>query len=284
MAEAVGRSPRTAIRELDGSGKDPANGYLRHRLGRAVNEQIDYDRVSANYDAGRAFPEAWLREWREAVAPYLSGLKAPVLDLGSGTGIWALLLAEWFEVEVIGAEPSSGMRAEANRKRSHPRVEYVAGTAEALPLADGVCAATWISTVVHYFADARVAAREVRRVTKPNGPVLIRSAFSGRHDGVPWMRFFPSARALADRRHPRLEATLEAFSAAGLGMESLTRVSQIAATNLGEYAGRIATRTDSTLALISDEEFERGLADLRKAALHEPSAPVRTTLDLLILR
>jgi hypothetical protein len=61
-------------------------------------------------------------------------------------------------------------------------------------------------------------------------------------------------------------------------------VSQISATNLGEYVERIATRTDSTLALIDDEEFERGLADLRRAALSEPPAPVRTTLDLLILR
>jgi ubiquinone/menaquinone biosynthesis C-methylase UbiE len=249
-----------------------------------VNERIDYDRLSATYDAGRAFPQDWLQGWREAADPYLSELKGAVLDLGSGTGIWSLLLAEWFDVEVIGVEPSSGMRAEALRKRSHPRVKYVGGRAEDLPLTDGVCAATWISTVVHYFTNAQVAAREVRRVMKPNGPVLIRSAFSGRHDGVPWMRFFPSARALADRRHPRLEATLDAFSAGGFGMESLTPVSQVTASNLDEYGRRVATRTDSTLALISDEEFERGLADLRRAARDAPPAPVRTTLDLLVLR
>ncbi len=249
-----------------------------------MNERIDYDRLSATYDVGRAFPEVWLQGWREAAAPYLSELKGPVLDLGSGTGIWSLLLAEWFDVEVIGVEPSAGMRAEALRKRSHPRVSYIAGKAEDLPLSDRVCAATWISTVVHYFTEPQVAAREVRRVVKPNGPVLIRSAFSGRHDGVPWMRFFPSARTLADRRHPRLEGTLDAFSAGGFGMERLTRVSQVTASDLGEYVRRIATRTDSTLALISDEEFERGLADLRQAARNAPPAPVRTTLDFLVLR
>jgi SAM-dependent methyltransferase len=249
-----------------------------------VNQRIDYDRLSATYDEGRAFPEAWLRGWREATAPYLADLTDPVLDLGSGTGIWALLLARWFDVEVVGIEPSSGMRAEALRKRSHARVKYLAGRAEDLPMADRVCAAVWISTVVHYFTNARVAAGEVRRVLKPNGPVLIRSAFSGRHEGVPWMRFFPSARSLADRRHPSLEATLDAFSAAGFAMESLTSVSQVTASSLDDYARRVATRTDSTLALISDEEFECGLADLKYAARHEPPAPVLTTLDLLVLR
>jgi hypothetical protein len=67
-------------------------------------------------------------------------------------------------------------------------------------------------------------------------------------------------------------------------MESLTPVSQVTASNLDEYGRRVATRTDSTLALISDEEFERGLADLRRAARDAPTAPVRTTLDLLVLR
>src|SRR5919112_320015 len=82
-----------------------------------VNQRIDYDRLSATYDDGRAFPEAWLQEWREATAPYLGDVTGPILDLGSGTGIWALLLAKWFGVEVVGVEPSSGMRAEAVYKR-----------------------------------------------------------------------------------------------------------------------------------------------------------------------
>jgi hypothetical protein len=50
----------------------------------------------------------------------------------------------------------------------------------------------------------------------------------------------------------------------------------VTASNLDEYG--------PTLALISDEEFERGLADLRRAARDAPPAPVRTTLDLLVLR
>jgi ubiquinone/menaquinone biosynthesis C-methylase UbiE len=211
-------------------------------------------------------------------------LPGPVLDLGSGTGIWSLLLAEWFNVEVVGIEPSSGMRGEAIRKRSHPRVRYIAGEAEHLPLKDGACAAVWISTVVHHVPDLQAGAREVRRILQPGGPVLIRSPFSGRHQGILWTYFFPSALQIAERRHPSVEATVKAFSVAGFDKKSLQGVSEITASNLKEYADRIETRADSSLKLISDEEFGRGLGELRKSAENESSTPVTTVLDLLVLR
>ncbi len=199
-------------------------------------------------------------------------------------GMWSHLFAEWFDVAVVGVEPSSGMRRQALRKRSHSRVKYVGGEAEHLPLKDGACAAVWISMVVHHIPDLEAGAREIRRVLRPGGPVLIRNAFSGRHQDILWTRFFPSALQLAERRHPSVEATAETFSPAGFEKESLQRVTEVSSSNLREYAKRIETRADSTLALISDEEFQRGLGELRRAAESAPPSPVGAVLDLLVLR
>jgi SAM-dependent methyltransferase len=249
-----------------------------------VAKRTDYDRMSAVYDAGRAFPPEWLERWRVAVDPYLSVARGPVIDLGCGTGIWSLLFAQWFDVDVFGVEPSAGMRGEAVIKRSHPRVSYLGGEGERLPLKDGSGAVVWMSTVVHHLWDIEAAAHEVRRVLKPGAPVLIRNAFSGRHGGIMWTRYFPSALRLAEVRHPSAEATVEAFSAAGFREERLEPVVEVSASNFDEYVARVATRADSTLTMISDAEFERGLGAMREAAQLLPSGPVSTTLDLLVLR
>src|SRR5438034_1390159 len=68
--------------------------------------RIDYDgRIATVYDRGRAVPLDGLAAWRAALAHYLppeSGL--PMLDLGAGTGLFAVALAEWFGVDVIAVE------------------------------------------------------------------------------------------------------------------------------------------------------------------------------------
>ncbi|HKO24427.1 MAG TPA: methyltransferase domain-containing protein, partial [Chloroflexota bacterium] len=88
-----------------------------------------YDgRMATVYDRGRAISLDGLTTWRAALSRYLppkSGL--PVLDLGAGTGLFAVALAEWFGVDVIAVEPAAAMRSEALRMRSHPRVTYLAG-------------------------------------------------------------------------------------------------------------------------------------------------------------
>lgn len=80
------------------------------------------------------------------------------------------------------------------------------------------------------------------------------------------------------------EATVEAFSIAGFEKESVTSVAETAAPNLHAFYERVRSRADSSLTLISDEEFDRGLAALRRAAEEEPPAPVISRLDLLVLR
>src|ERR687885_1633795 len=103
--------------------------------------RIDYDgRIATVYDRGRAVPLDGLTARRAALARYLppeSGL--PVLDLGAGTGLFAVALAEWFGVDVLAVEPAAAMRREALQKRRHPRVTYLAGNAEAIPLGAGQC-------------------------------------------------------------------------------------------------------------------------------------------------
>jgi ubiquinone/menaquinone biosynthesis C-methylase UbiE len=115
----------------------------------------------------------------------------PLLDVGSGTGIWSHAFVRWFGSRIVGIEPSSGMRAQAAAKRSHPKTAYVGGRVDAVPVAGQCCGAAWLSTVIHHFADLPAAAVELRRVLRPGAPVLIREGFTGAPTGSRGWGTFP---------------------------------------------------------------------------------------------
>jgi ubiquinone/menaquinone biosynthesis C-methylase UbiE len=253
-------------------------------MGRQVSGRIDYDRMASSYDRGRALSPAAAEEWRLALSDYLSPPEGPLLDLGSGTGVWSVLLADWFDIDVVAIEPSEGMRRQAVDSRRHHRVRCAGGVAERIPIKDRSCNHAWLSTVIYHISDLTRCAREIRRVLKPGGRVFIRNAFSGRTEHIMWTRFFPSAHRLADATLPAVEATAEAFSVAGYEKESLASVAEISAPNLRAYYEKVQSRADSFLTQISDEEFERGLTLLAMAVEEEQPDPVVSRLDLLVLR
>ncbi len=246
--------------------------------------RVDFDRMARSYDQARAVPLDGLDAWRRALSRYLpprSGL--PVLDLGSGTGQFAEALVRWFGVQVIGIEPSAGMRAEAERRRALPEIRYLAGEAERIPLAELSCGAAWLSTVIHHLSDLRACARELRRVLAPGAPVLIRNAFPGRLEQLTVLRFFPEAKRVAET-FPTLCETIEAFEASGFSFELLESLPQVTASSLSELRQRVLARADTTLAALTDHEFRRGLEAIDKAVAAEvASGPVVDHLDLLVV-
>jgi ubiquinone/menaquinone biosynthesis C-methylase UbiE len=246
----------------------------------------DYEAMAARYDAGREIPLESLIGWRDALKPYLSPApRRPVLDLGSGTGLWSVALAGWFGVRVVAVEPSQAMLHEATTKRRRQQIAYVRGVGERIPLRDQSCAVAWLSTVVHHIRDLPGCAGELRRVLVPGSPVLVRNAFPGRSDDILWPRFFPQAAEIAANIWPRLDLVTDSFASAGFQPESVQQVPQVSARSLREYVDRIRTRADSTLQLLDDDEFDRGVAELERAAAAQTTPhPVVDRLDLVVFR
>jgi ubiquinone/menaquinone biosynthesis C-methylase UbiE len=247
--------------------------------------RVDYDRMAADYVAGRALPPDGLEPWRVAIGPWLPDGGAPVLDVGAGTGQFAAAIAGWFGVRVVAVEPSAGMRGQAAVAHPHPAVALLGGRAERLPLRDRCCAWAWVSTVVHHLDDLPAAARELRRVLRPGGPVLLRQAFPDRLDEVTlYRRWFPGAARIAATL-PTVEQVADAFAVAGFRVQARASVTQVSAASLAAYRDKVRLRADTGLRLLPDEEFAAGLAALDRAAAAETTpAPVTDRLDLLVLR
>lgn len=241
--------------------------------------RIAYDgNGAAAFEAARHLPDEGLTAWREAVARHVGPRPGTrLLDLGAGTGMWARAFANWYDgIDVIAVEPAGAMRARC----AYPRV--LAGDAANIPLADGVVDAAWVSTVIHHVPDLTAAARELRRVLRPGGPVLIRSAFAGRHHAITLFRFFPEAIRVLDS-YPSVADVEAAFATAGFTTVSFERVPQVTARSLRDVAATLRREAHTPLRLITDDEYAAGLARLHHAA-ETGSGPVVDALDLLVLR
>ncbi|WP_221329705.1 class I SAM-dependent methyltransferase [Actinoplanes sp. L3-i22] len=238
---------------------------------------IAYDRAdAAAFQATRHLGGDALAAWRDAITRHLDprpGMR--LLDLGCGTGSWTAAFRAWWPgTGVVAVEPSAAMR---ERAVAGP---ILAGHAADLPVADASVDAVWLSTVIHHVADLPAAAREIRRVLRPGAPVLIRSVFPGRHEGITLCRFWPETITALNTAYPSVAAIEEAF---GCPAAALEPVPQVSAPSLAEAAAGLRREAHTLLRLISDEAWAAGLERLHAAAAQE-TGPQVDTLDLLVLR
>ena len=179
---------------------------------------------------------------------------ARVLDLAAGTGRLTHELAQRF-ADVVAVEPDERMRAVHGTA--------LAGSAEAIPLADASCDLAFLYFVLHHFESRRAAGLELARVVRPGGTVCIRTLFSDRLGDSSWRRFFPRALEIESAMFPSLAEATADLAPGGLEVEALDEV---------------------TFELLSDEEVEQGLAAMEREAAVAGDEPVVERGDLLVLR
>jgi SAM-dependent methyltransferase len=95
-----------------------------------------------------------------------------VLDVGCGTGLLAARLRrELRGVRIVGCDFSAGMLAQA--RRHDARAAWVRGDAGRLPFRDGAFDAIVSTEAFHWFPDPHAALRELARVLRPDGRLLV---------------------------------------------------------------------------------------------------------------
>jgi SAM-dependent methyltransferase len=92
-----------------------------------------------------------------------------VLEVGAGTGKLTRVLVDEF-ASVVGVEPDPHMRSWFTALC--PRAELLAGTAEALPVAQASIDAVFVAEAFHWF-DHQLAVAEIARVLRPGGALIL---------------------------------------------------------------------------------------------------------------
>jgi SAM-dependent methyltransferase len=133
--------------------------------------RLQFNRIAPIWDRNRG-PEAFAS--LEAALEALGSPPRHVLDVGTGTGAAALIVAERFpEAQIVGVDLAGGMLAEARRKippELAGRVRFEEADAERLPFADASFDLVTLANMIPFFD-------ELARVLAPGGSIVF--AFSG---------------------------------------------------------------------------------------------------------
>src|SRR5262245_37085567 len=116
---------------------------------------MDYDKtaIAGTYDAARAYRPEVMEQWLDLVAVLAPDKVDLIVDLGCGTGRFTQPLADRFQAQVIGIDPSQRMLAAARAKPGNRRVEFRQASSEQLPLPDGCVDLVFMSMVLHHLPD-----------------------------------------------------------------------------------------------------------------------------------
>lgn len=245
---------------------------------------VDYNRVQhQGYAQGRALPADAIQRYMATFAAHLPAARPLVgVDLGSGTGRFTPALAEAFGGPVHGVEPADGMRHAAETGSRHARVTYLAGRAEAIPLPDAAADFVLMFLSWHHVTDKPAAAREIARVLKPAGRLIVRSTFRDRIPDHWWRSYFPRSWDIERAMFESEAETRARFETAGFRTLASVQTDLPFEGDIAGLVARLKLRAVSIFEHLTEDEITDGFAridaDLAAGAIVEKP----TTGDFLV--
>ena len=153
--------------------------YKNSDLGKKEQVAKMFDAISKNYDGlNRVISLGIDIKWRKKVVEIV-GKNNPkqILDIATGTGDLALMMAELNPDKIIGLDISEGMLAEGEEKIAKvnlsKKIEMEVGDSEEMPFNDDTFDAITVSFGVRNFANLDKGIQEIARVLKPSGVLVI---------------------------------------------------------------------------------------------------------------
>jgi demethylmenaquinone methyltransferase/2-methoxy-6-polyprenyl-1,4-benzoquinol methylase len=155
------------------------NPYKDSKLSKKEQVTQMFDTISGNYDGlNRVISLGIDVKWRKKVVEIV-GKDNPkqILDIATGTGDLALMMAKLNPERIVGLDISSGMLEVGKNKIAKAnlsdKIEMIVGDSEDMPFADSTFDAITVSFGVRNFANLNKGIKEIARVLKPTGVLVI---------------------------------------------------------------------------------------------------------------
>jgi demethylmenaquinone methyltransferase/2-methoxy-6-polyprenyl-1,4-benzoquinol methylase len=138
-----------------------------------------FDTISGNYDnLNRVISFGVDIKWRKKVLEIVKKSKpTTILDIATGTGDLAILMAATEAQKIIGLDISAGMLEvgvqKINNKNLSNTIEMVLGDSENIPFDDNYFDAITVAFGVRNFENLEKGLSEILRVLKPQGTFVI---------------------------------------------------------------------------------------------------------------
>jgi demethylmenaquinone methyltransferase/2-methoxy-6-polyprenyl-1,4-benzoquinol methylase len=153
--------------------------YKDSQLSKKEQVATMFNTISGNYDnLNRVISFGIDIKWRKKVLDLVAKSNPKtILDIATGTGDLAILMAQTPESKIIGLDISEGMLAvgveKIAAKQLSDRIEMLLGDSENMPFEDNYFDAITVAFGVRNFENLEKGLAEILRVLKPGGTFVI---------------------------------------------------------------------------------------------------------------
>ncbi|OGO30548.1 MAG: hypothetical protein A2Z29_11255 [Chloroflexi bacterium RBG_16_56_11] len=237
-------------------------------------KKADYSKIAPLYDKGRSLSEENIDLWLKIISR-LSGARegARLLDLGCGTGRFAIPLATKLNYSVTGADSSKEMLAKAREKDANRLVKWDIEDAQSLSYPDKSFDLVFMSFLLQHCEDPARALLGCRRVLNDRGVILIRHAEIEQIQDDVVHTFFPETLAINVARPASAKRVESWLSEAGFSHIISEEIAQQTYTTGAARLEAVLLKGVSTLTMIPQEAFERGVKKLKQYIHKNPDDP-----------
>ncbi|MBI1266549.1 MAG: methyltransferase domain-containing protein [Cryomorphaceae bacterium] len=218
----------------------------------------DYTDLGASYNNTRK-ADPFIAERLQTLAEMHAG--GHYLDLGCGTGNYAMHFTEK-GFRMVGVDPSETMLQQARANGSD--LDWRLGSAESIPAEEGEFDGAIAMLTTHHWTDVQQGLKELRRVVKPGGRIVIFTSTPEQMKGYWLNHYFPTMMQLAMLQMSTKLSLHNLIKSAGMsviGQENYT-----VTANLQDHFLYVGKHNPE---LYFDEKIRKGISSFSMAAAEE---------------
>jgi len=238
--------------------------------------KTDYSKIAEYYNKVRPMPADI---WVSKIIEYGKiESNSAVLDVGCGTGRFPLCISSMKNATICALEPSLEMLKQAIMKNESRDILWIRGDGQKLPFREEAFNCVYMTLVIHHIENKEMAFRETHRVLKESGNCVI---MTNSHVRIKRhvLRDFPGIVAIDVKRFPSLpyiRKTMRRIGFKSVYHYAVKHGEECVSTD--EYLERVRNKYISTLTLLSEEAFQKGLKVFEKRARKKYGAQIRRIL------
>jgi ubiquinone/menaquinone biosynthesis C-methylase UbiE len=244
-------------------------------IGTMDRSRVDYNQLASTYHA--RYDANSMAGIEDAVLELVQKIRARnVLEAGCGTGRWIESVRTKTAARVYGADASTGMLGQAAQRLGPEGL--VAATANRLPFRQEIFDLIFCVNAIHHFDDPADFLAQAAGLLTPGGVLAIIGIDPRTIQRYPYI-YFEGALELDLERYPSYGELVDGMGRAGLDAIELRVVDAYDTYYIGKEIYRdpfLEKRSNSLLALLSDEAYAEGLRKIEAAIAADPSVQFRS--------
>jgi len=224
-----------------------------------MNYNIDYDNISENYSIYRNASSTLVNHILENIKN--KNIKK-ILEIGCGTADYLYALTQKLKSDSYGFDNSEGMIDEANKKNPGLNLS-VNDLYNVFDYTDDFFRLVYSIDVIHYVKDLNHYFKECNRVLDKDGIIVTITDSQEDLKNRTITKYFPESLEIEKKRYPGVYKTVKSMQNNGFKGINITHTEKEYKMT-EEIFQKFRNKTFSSILLISDESFDKGIKRIEK--------------------